>query len=182
MVFPSTDAAISRCIQAYQGNPDWMDDNIKTINFAKAICSEIARLVTLGISIKVDGSPRAEYLQGMVDRMFYLLRQWDEYGNAYGLVILKPNLDLVEMYTPGEYTITDTSGSKITGAVFRTHETSRDGKNYYTRLEYHSFDDDGVYHIVNRCYVSKSATGKPRGRDWMKKPMSRGWKNRCLLC
>lgn len=162
MVFPSTETAVSRCFMAYQGRPDWVDpeSNVKTINFAKAVCSEIARLVTLGISIKVDGSPRAEYLQGMVDRMFYMLRRWDEYGNAYGLVILKPNLDLVELYTPGEYTITDTSGGEITGAVFRTTETSRDGKKFYTRLEYHSFDDDGLYHIENRCYVSSSATGK----------------------
>lgn len=162
MVFPSTESTVNACFRAYQGRPDWVDqeNNVKTINFAKAVCSEIARLVTLGISIKVDGSARAEYLQGMVDRMFYLLRQWDEYGNAYGLVILKPNLDLVELYTPGEYTITDTSGGEITGAVFRTTETSRDGKQFYTRLEYHSFDDDGLYHVENRCYVSSSATGK----------------------
>lgn len=162
MAFPSTESAITRCFRAYQGAPDWIgpEDNIKSINFAKAVCGEIARLVTMGISIKLDGSPRADWLQEQVDRMFFQLRQWDEYANAYGLVILKPNMDLVDLYTPGEYTVTNLTGGKITGAVFKTRETSPDGKRYFTRLEYHYFDDAGVYHIVNRCFVSQSANSK----------------------
>ena len=75
-------------------------------------------------------------------------------------VILKPNMDLVDLYTPGEYTVTNLTGGKITGAVFKTRETSPDGKRYFTRLEYHYFDDAGVYHIVNRCFVSQSANSK----------------------
>ena len=161
MEFPATDATVSACFRAYQGHPDWErpQDHIRTINFAKSICAEVARLETLGTSIKVDGSARAEYLQKQIDRMYFLLRPWVEYANAYGLIILKPNMDLVEPYMPGEYTITDTSGDEITGAVFKTQEVSRDGRTYYTRLEYHSFDENGVYHILNRCFISKSAAG-----------------------
>ena len=54
---------IEECVRIYQGVPDWANekDHIKTINFAKAICSEVARLCTLGIGIHVDGSARADY-------------------------------------------------------------------------------------------------------------------------
>lgn len=162
MTFPTTESAVTRCFRAYQGAPYWVDpeSGIKTVNFAKTICSEIARLVTLGISIKLDGSARADWLQEQVDRMFFDLRKWDEYCNAYGLVIVKPNLDFFDLYTPDEYTVTNLTGGKITGAVFKTRETSPDGKKHYTRLEYHYFNEDGIYHIVNRCFVSQSAEGK----------------------
>ena len=43
--------AIRYWMDIYSGRPDWVDpeDNIKTIKFAKSICSETARLVTLAI-------------------------------------------------------------------------------------------------------------------------------------
>ena len=55
------DAFIKKCVNIYKGQPEWLDekDEIKTINFAKSICSEVARLATLAIGITVDGSARA---------------------------------------------------------------------------------------------------------------------------
>ena len=48
----------------YTGRPMWAvnngDDVIETINFAKKLCNETARLTTLALGIKVEGSPRAE--------------------------------------------------------------------------------------------------------------------------
>ena len=37
---------IGECVNIYQGNPSWLDeeDHIDTVNFAKALCSETARL------------------------------------------------------------------------------------------------------------------------------------------
>ena len=42
---------ITECANIYRGTPYWVDaeNRIKTINFAKSVCSETARLVTLGI-------------------------------------------------------------------------------------------------------------------------------------
>lgn len=50
--FPEMEALINRCANIYMGVPEWLDDknNIKTINFAKSVCSETARLATLAIS------------------------------------------------------------------------------------------------------------------------------------
>ena len=44
--FPEMESLINRCANIYRGAPEWLDDknNIKTINFAKSVCSETARL------------------------------------------------------------------------------------------------------------------------------------------
>lgn len=40
---------VNKCLNIYQGKPPWLDakDNIKTINFAKSICSETPDLLHL---------------------------------------------------------------------------------------------------------------------------------------
>ena len=104
---------VTECVNIYQGNPPWLDpdDNIDTINFAKSVCSEAARLTTLGIGIHVDGSARAAWLQKELERIYYRLREWVEYGCAHGTVILKPNGDSVELYKNDEF-IAEFRGSK----------------------------------------------------------------------
>ena len=114
------DSWISECISIYKGNPLWLDeeDHIDTVNFAKAVCSETARLVTLGIGIHVDGSARAKWLQEQIDAVYFQLRHWVEYGCAYGTIILKPNGDGVDLYTRGKFDITHDTNGEIDGAVF----------------------------------------------------------------
>ena len=58
-------AKVVECANIYRGAPYWLDaeNRIKTINFAKAVCSETARLVTLGIKIQIDGGARGAWLQ-----------------------------------------------------------------------------------------------------------------------
>lgn len=149
------DAWINECVNIYQGNPCWLDekDHIDTVNFAKAICSETARLTMLGTAIHLDGSARAEWLQQQVDRIYFQLRHWVEYGCAYGTVILKPNGDTVDLYTKGQFEITHITGDQIDGVIFQNQEQS--GKKWYTRLEYHRFEN-GLYIISNKCYVGDS--------------------------
>ena len=157
-----TEAWVNECINIYQGNPCWLDeeDKIDTINFAKAICSETARLIMLGTSIKLDGSARAEWLQQQIDQVYAQLRTWVEYGCAYGTIIIKPNGDSIELYAPGQYEVTQIENGKIMGAVFHNHQ--KQGKKWYTRLEYHRFDGDR-YIITNKCFVGESEndSGKP---------------------
>lgn len=150
------DRWVQECINIYQGNPPWLDpnDNIDTVNFAKAVCSEVARLTTLGIGIHVDGSARADWMQKEIDRIFYLLRQWVEFGCAYGTVILKPNGDTVELYAPGDFAVTHHKDGKIDGVVFTDSEEV--GDKWYTKLEYHRFLDSGLYAIDNHCFVGSS--------------------------
>ena len=154
------DAFIKKCINIYKGQPEWLDekDEIKTINFAKSICSEVARLSTLAIGIKIDGSARADYLQTQIDKMYFNIRHWVEYGCAYGTIILKPNGNNVDLFVPGDFIITDRDGDDITGVVFYFSQAVQEGKNkaWYTRLEYHRFAEDGAYLIDNVCYKGLS--------------------------
>ena len=149
-------AWVDECVEIYKGNPCWImehsinGDDIDTVNFAKAICSETARLATLGIGIHVDGSPRAVWLQEQVNHIYYQLREWVEYGCAYGTVILKPDGDTVRLYTPTEFEVTHHTDGKVDGAIF--HNWKKVGDKWYTLLEYHRFEGK-QYAITNKCYV-----------------------------
>ena len=162
--FPEMSSVIQKCANIYRGTPYWLDDveSIRTINFAKAICSETARLTTLAIGIKVEGSARADWLQGQIDKVYFLLRKWVEYGCAYGTVFLKPNGESIDVFTPLDVVLVDCDNQDIRGIIFR--DSYADGSTYYTRLEYHRFlqmeNDDGEtaipYFITNRAYKSTS--------------------------
>lgn len=146
---------VEECVNIYQGNPCWLDpnDHIDTVNFAKSICSEVARLAMLGVKIQIDGSARAEWLNKQIEEIYYQLRQWVEYGCAYGTVIMKPNGKTVDLYTPDRFEVTHSTNGNIDGIVF--HDQEQVGKKWYTRLEYHRFVND-VYIITNKCFVGES--------------------------
>lgn len=167
---PVMEAMIQNCASIYAGRPAWLsaDDRIKTINFAKSVCSEIARLATLAIGIQIDGSARATWLQEQIDKIYFQIRHWVEYGCAYGTVFIKPNGTGFDMFTPLDAALTDCDNQEIRGIIFK--DQYADGDKYYTRLEYHRFVDsviDGAkvspYYISNRTYVSTTADsiGKP---------------------
>lgn len=160
---PQMKDVISRCADMYRGIPSWVsaEDNIKTINFAKAVCSETARLATLGIKIQIGGGARGTWLQEQIDKVYFNLRHWVEYGCAYGAVIIKPNGSGFDVFTPFDFMITESdSNGNITGIVFK--DSYADNDRYYTRLEYHHFEDatsegDSPYYISNKAYVSRHA-------------------------
>lgn len=170
VVSPEMESKIAECANIYRGTPYWVnvDDNVKTINFAKAICSETARLATLAIGIQIDGSARAAWLQEQIDKIYFQIRHWVEYGMAYGTIILKPNGKGLDIFTPMDFIITDCDNEGIYGIVFKDSYSEND--KYYTRFEYHRFVEvkDGEntyypYYISNRAYVSHSAksVGEP---------------------
>lgn len=157
------DKILTECANIYKGKPNWLDseDDIKTINFAKTICSETARLTTLAISIKVDGSARAKWLQEKIDKEYFNVRQWVEYAGAFGTIVLKPNGNGIDLFIPGDNCIvTEQSDGEITGIVFAYTEENDSKKNsWFTRLEYHRFIEGGLYAITNRCFEGNKAYG-----------------------
>ena len=73
------DISVLKWMNIYYGKPEWVDpDNrIKTINFAKAVCSETARLANLAVAIELDGGARAEFLKKHIDKAIMPhLREW----------------------------------------------------------------------------------------------------------
>lgn len=165
------DAAVRTWNQIYKGHPSWVDNenNIKTINFAKSVSSETARLACLDLSIKVSGSARATYLQGVIDKMFGNIREYVEKGCVNGTIILKPNGEGVDCFDPQRFLPTEVDGNRNirAGIFFDFYEKS---KKYYKRLEYHRFTEDGVYWISNRCFVSDSSTSLGVGIELEKTP------------
>lgn len=165
------DMAIRTWNQIYAGHPSWVDkdNHIKTINFAKSVSSETARLACLDLSIKVSGSARAVYLQSVIDNMFGKIREYVERGCVNGTIILKPNGDGIDCFDPQRFlpTEVDGNGNIRAGIFFDFYEQS---KKYYKRLEYHRFADDGVYLISNRCFISESSTSLGTETDITKTP------------
>lgn len=150
---------LARCSSIYSGSPAWLneDDDIHTVNFAKSICAETARLAMLDTSVSVSGSSRADWIQQKLSAMYPKLRTWVEYACAYGTIILKPNDDGVSCYTPSEFILSGDDHRQ--SAVFKTQKYDDQTRKYYTRLEYHRFLGD-TYLVTNKCYVSDTATGK----------------------
>ena len=146
--YPEIEAIEGRCAAAYRGAPDWAAD-VQTINFAKTLCEETARLALLGTSIKFDDSPRGEYLQRILDAQYYNLRIWEEYALAFGTVIIKPNGVDYDVVLPGRYLVTENRNGEIWGAVFVT--TRQAGEKYYTRFEYHHFNGPS-YVVENKTF------------------------------
>ena len=98
-----------------------------------------------------------------MDEAYFNLRHWTEFGCAYGTVILKPNGDDVDLFTPDRFMVTNDDSGEINGVIFQTQAEADD--RYYTRLEYHRFTADGKYAVSNRCYVAKSKDKVGAGVD-----------------
>ena len=171
IISAEVDSLIDLCGRVYSGKPDWLnpEDDIRTINFAKTICSETARLATLAVGIKVDGSARAEWLQTQVDKIYFNLRHWVEYGCAYGTLAMKYDGDNVQVYMPGSFAVTHSTAGEITGAVFFDKQKSQN--RWYRRMEYHRFED-GRYIVTNKCFVSDTEGGDTKPVKIEKTPWS----------
>ena len=146
---------IKECVDAYEGHPYWAEGDIRTINVAETVCSEVARLTTLNASVSITGSARADYLQAQIDRLKTKLRHWVEYGCANGEVVIKPNGYTVDVVFPSQYIITEEIGTDIIGIIFQDSYYNPRNEYWYTRLEYHRIDGE-KYYISNRCFRGES--------------------------
>lgn len=160
------DIEISRCMNIYQDRPYWLSDkhDIRTIGFGKVLCEETARLTTLAIHVTIDGSPRAKWLNEQIEKRYFKIREWVEYGCAAGTFIVKPNGTGIDFLLPNSFKIVDSDDDgNITGIIFiDTYTTSTAfSRKYYTKFEYHRLNSDtGEYLISNRAYVSTSDNDK----------------------
>ena len=148
------EAEISRWLATYRGNPDWLAQDIDTINFSQTVSAEIARLTCLDISVTISGS-RGEALQDDINlSLMPRLQSWVEYGAASGTIILKPNGAGIDILTPDRFMVTSFDSNKeITGAIFI--DTYEEGSFYYTKLEYQRFEGN-IYKITNKVYRSSN--------------------------
>lgn len=149
----------------YMGRPPWVRSQrgfeLETINFAKKLCNETARLTTLALWITVEGSARADWLQEQV-RKYIARMKFDkcEYACAFGYIVIKPNGKSLDYFLPGDFVPTGCEDDgRINAGIFIDRQ--KQGEKYYTRLEYHRFDIkapavEPVYIVSNRVFASDS--------------------------
>lgn len=156
----SMNSAIRRWDAISTGKPPWRNsgDDIETINMAKHIADTRAKLTMLDIGIAISGSPRADYLQTIADDLLKRLPDKVADADRLGGMIIKWNGQTWDYVLPGNFGITakDDNG-EIVGAIFATHTTQ--GKDHFTRLEYHRFEGSGenghVYAVSNKAYRNR---------------------------
>ncbi len=149
-----------------KGKPYWVNNGIKTINFAKFLCYYTSKKTCLELNVTVSGSERADYIDKCIKTMIKKsIRDKVEDACGAGGIILKPNgtynpNGAIDYIMPGSFAVTEkNSNGDILGCIFIDRITK--GEMHYTRLEYHHFVSSGVedtvermYAIENKAYVS----------------------------
>lgn len=154
------ETAINLWDKITSGEPPWVnkEDDIETINFAKFIASVTAKKICLDIDVNVTGSARADYIQDVMSALKKVIRNKVEDVCCIGGIMMKHNGALgkncIDYVMPWDFMITDTVAGEITGAMF--HEMIQKGDKYYHRMEYQHYDNNGIYVIENRAFVSNS--------------------------
>lgn len=163
-------AALNDWVNIYQGKPDWTlpDDkgniDIESFNFAKKLCNETARLTTLALGITVEGSARADWINGFMESYIARMKNEEcEKACAFGYIILKPNGEGIDYVMPWDFCPTQATDGKIDGGIFFDHYHEPGDKWYYTRLEWQRFEDVSedvrIFRITNRTYKATGANG-----------------------
>lgn len=130
----------------------------QTLSLPTAISGEIARLVTLELQTKVEGSARASYLDGIYQKVMKKARIFTEYACAKGGLVFKPyvteqGLQVQLVQADSFFPITFDDSGNITRCVFV--EQFRNGNDIYTRVEYHKLIADQMV-IQNRAFRART--------------------------
>lgn len=152
--------------EMYESRPPWLNDNaeegtVETLGIPASIASEIARLVTMEMEVKVTGSPMADYLNKQLEGCIVRSRQYTEFACAKGGIALKPyvipdegkigiSIVQAEDFCPTKF---DSNGD-ITGAIFPDQKII--GNKKYTRMERHELNGT-TYTIENKVFVTEES-------------------------
>jgi len=152
--------AINLWSRMYRNIPPWkvkQQDYIKTLNLPAVISSKIAGNVTVEMSVKASGSPRAVYLETQFKKVLTNIQHIIEKGNALGGIIIKPYVRLDQIvfdYVMAHefYPTSFDSDGNITGCVFL--DRKKIGNFWFTRLEYHQMGANNTYRVYNAAFRS----------------------------
>lgn len=150
--------AISLWSDMYRNSAPWLSDKVHSLGLPAGIVAELSRLATIDMVSEITGSERAEYLNSIYQNFLIEKRKYVELALAKGGIIFKPFLsgktvcvDFIQAdsFIPVSF---DSFGNLIS-VVFIDRIT--EGDTYFTRLEYHRFED-GNYVIENHAYKSSA--------------------------
>lgn len=152
----------------YLDRAPWLSDEVKSLNLAAQICSELARDVTIEMKCNITGpvgsngentsNPRAEFLSKEFERLMKNLRPRLEQGCAAGGMAIKPYPKNGHIYFDFDmawslYPIAFGDDGELTDVIFR--DTFTEGKTVYTRLERHTVSGHDVK-ITQRAFKSET--------------------------
>ena len=159
----------------YQGNPPWLSDKVLTLNFSTIICSDLAKKAISELQVKTsigDNAKDDDLSQDFLDEsVLPFLRSQVEYSLAMGGILMRPWFDQksnkirIGWYTAEQIIPLEWDNKRLTGAILvdQRNVTSFGVTTYYTKLEAHRFQSNGVYMITTRFFRSSSSSdlGQP---------------------
>lgn len=125
---------------AIEGLPLDQSPETLTLDLPARICTELARLTTLELEVKVEGSPRADWVSQQLQRVLApRRRRIFAVALALGSGVWKPyqsgrKLGVSFCNATGYFPVSHDVEGSLTEAVFI--DTLQDGGNYYHRLEW----------------------------------------------
>lgn len=133
------------------------NSELRTLDIAKTVCEEIARLVTLDIDVQITGSKHADYLQGQINGLKEVLRDNIELACGVGYIVFKPSDNGVDVLNPFEIIPIRYAKKELVEVIFI--DKVEKGKDIYVRAEYHNYIDENNYIIKNKAFmaIDKSA-------------------------
>lgn len=161
---PDMEDAIQLWQDLASGRPPWVNEDVRTIRFSNTVARELASLITQNIDIKVQAAygtgEKAAFIQNAIDNSFLTIAQNNmEKVIRLGGVMAKWNGTGIDYLTPDRFLVTEfDSNGDITGCVFFSYYSDQD--NFYTRAEWHRYEETGesehikVYHVSNKAYIS----------------------------
>ena len=151
---------ISLWASMYRNQAPWVDnENIFSLNLSSTIASELSRAATSEMTLTLSGSARATWLQAQIQPIVDDIRTDLEVGLALGGMVWKPvpdgkNITVSVIPADAFYPVRFDSAGEVVSAVFV--EQRQVGKKYFTKLEAHDIDKQGVYTVTNKAFESDS--------------------------
>ena len=152
-----TAALIELWSRMYEGKAPWLDHITQDAGIPPAVAGEIARLTTLELQSRVEGSAKGSYIDRAYQGVIGKLRVETEYAFAKGGMVFKPYVTpaglsvqyiQADAFFPLEY-----DSERITRCAFM--DQFRRNNETYTRIELHSLKNRTLC-IRNRAFVSRN--------------------------
>ena len=160
-VTPKMKQAIRKWQKAYTNESDWLNKDVKTLNIAASVASEIARLVTIENTIEISGSQRADFISEQLNGFKSNKKNIVEIACSVGGMVFKPYVSNDKILI--DFTYQDEmlpfrfdDNGIITGIIFPSYKFQ--GNRKFTRLEIHDYKNNESYRIQNKCFMSKDVS------------------------
>lgn len=160
-VTPKMKQAIRKWQKAYTNESDWLNKDVKTLNIAASVASEIARLVTIENTIEISGSQRADFISEQLNGFKNNKKNIVEIACSVGGMVFKPYVSNDKILL--DFTYQDEmlpfrfdDNGEITGIIFPSYKFQ--GNRKFTRLEIHDYKNEKSYRIQNKCFMSKDVS------------------------